>query len=587
MAKKFKISIFLVLSFVWILLFMVILGGLSSFYIQKLANQTLTFYDQTHTIQVEVAEVRRLMSDIGSLTRRAIIYQTPESDAYSQAEIQKDVTAMSESISLVKERFSGDTQLLTTADASVEAWLAEIDKISSLMDHNRYDEAMSEFGGAYQKLEQEINQNVLAISNYAGSMSDSFHAQAQRSKVISFWVISAMLIASIGLSIAICISLLKGISIPLKLIGDATDAMAKGDLHYPLEYTANNEFGKLVQNFKNIQNTLAGYVGNIDHVLKQMAQNDLTVRLDTEYVGDFKPIRKSLKEILVAMNYSMTQMSQTALEVASISRQVADGAQILSQGSSEQTASVEHLSSNVKDVYHQVNQNAENTAQTKALVETVGSELKQGNEQMHQMLKAMDAINSSSDQIAKIIKTIEDIAFQTNILALNAAVEAARAGEAGKGFAVVADEVRNLASKSSEAAKSTTLLIQNSIQAVQNGTQIANATATTIGSVVQRAEDISEMVSQISVASDAQAKYLNQVDGIVGQIEDVIRTNSAAAEESAAASEEMSGHAQIMSELTARFKLLPIEDKDFSGVVSSYPDSIPVNPGEPTTVDKY
>lgn len=449
--------------------------------------------------------------------------------------------------------------MLLTADAIVEKWILEIDKINKLMDENRYEEALAEFTNVYQPLEDDMNQIVLGISDKAEEVSQSFYTQAKRSKVISTWVICSILIITISLSIVICISLLKGISIPLRKVRDAAEAMAKGELHHSLEYSSGNEFGQLVESIRNTQENLASYVGNIDYVLEQMSRNDLTVRLDMEYVGEFQAIRKSLKKILVAMNNSMTQMSRTAMEVASSARQVADGAQILSQGSAEQAASVLQLSENVKDIYNQVHNNADYTAQTSDLVATVGKELSQGNAQMGQMLEAMGAINSSSDQIAKIIKTIEDIAFQTNILALNAAVEAARAGEAGKGFAVVADEVRNLAAKSSEAARSTTTLIQNSINAVRNGTQIADATAATLESVVKRAQEITSMVDQITQSSSAQSTYLNHIDHVVTQITQVIQTNSATAEESAAASEELSGHAQFMSELVSRYKLLPIE----------------------------
>ncbi|WP_373263217.1 methyl-accepting chemotaxis protein [Hungatella hathewayi] len=559
MAKKLKIKTFIILSFVWILVFMTILGALSAYFTQKLADQTLTFYDQPHTIQMGVQEVRILISDIGSLLRRAMIYQTPESDAYSQNAIQKDVEELSENIAVVKERFSGDEQMLLKADATVEKWLAEIDKINSLMDENRYEEARKEFSNIYQQLEQELNQNVLDISDYSEQMSQEYYSQAKRSKMLSRVVISGIVLLTITLSIMICISILKGIAIPLRKVGEAAKAMSEGDLHYPLDYKAKNEFGELVKNIQNTQRTLAEYVGNIDFVLEKMAKNDMTVSLDMNYVGEFQSIHRSLKQILVAMNYSMSQMRQTSNEVAAISRQVADGSQILSQGGAEQSASVEQLSGSVNDIYEQVRLNAEYTSKTSHLVESVGEELSQGDRQMEQMLEAMKAMNQSSDQIANIIKTIEDIAFQTNILALNAAVEAARAGEAGKGFAVVADEVRNLAEKSSEAAKSTAVLIQNSIHAVENGTKIADATAVTIRSVVKRAEDITEMVEQIAESSQVQSASLNQIHTVVNQISQVIRNNSAATEESAAASEEMSGQAQIMRDLVGKFQLLPVE----------------------------
>lgn len=574
MAKRFKIKTFLILSFVWILLFMVILGGFSIYNIRKLANQTATFYDQPHTIQVEVAEIRRVMGDIGSLMRRAIIYQTPESDKYSQDAIAEDVQEMGERINLVKERFTGDTQLLTAADETVELWLAEIDKLNDMMDKNQYEDAIKEFSGTYQELEKDVNENVTRISQLSEEESQDFYKQAQQSEKISLGAICGIVLLTILLSIIICISILKGIVIPLKMVRAAAEAMSEGNLRYPLEYQANNEFGELVKSIRETQQTLGKYIDNIDYVLERMSQNDLTVRLEMEYVGEFKSIRTSEKKILVAMNYFMTQMKDTADTIDASASQVAGSAQILSQGSVEQSASVQQLSDNVRDVNMQVRQNADYTEQTKELVNAVGAELSKGNEQMQDMLKAMSAINESSSQIAKIIKTIEDIAFQTNILALNAAIEAARAGEAGKGFAVVADEVRNLAGKSAEAAKNTTDLIQNSIEAVSNGTQIADDTAATLGSVVMRAQDITQMVNKITESSEQQAEYLNQINTVVGEISQVIQTNSASAEESAATSEEMSGQAGVMKELVGKFKLLPMEESLKTADEEAIPDIV-------------
>lgn len=199
--------------------------------------------------------------------------------------------------------------------------------------------------------------------------------------------------------------------------------------------------------------------------------------------------------------------------------------------------------------------NATDAADASKKVSQVGAELNESNKQMQEMIAAMSKIGDSSSQIGKIIKTIEDIAFQTNILALNAAVEAARAGEAGKGFAVVADEVRNLASKSADAAKETTTLIQNSIKEVEVGTKIADATATTLLQVVEHAGDVTTAVNHISQASNEQANSINQITLGVEQISSVVQTNSATAEESAAASEELSGQAETMKELVGRFRL--------------------------------
>ena len=230
-------------------------------------------------------------------------------------------------------------------------------------------------------------------------------------------------------------------------------------------------------------------------------------------------------------------------------------AQALSQGATEQASSIEELAATITEMSGQIQNNAQSALQASQTVDGVGEKILESNQQMQTMTKAMGEISASSSEIGKIIKTIEDIAFQTNILALNAAVEAARAGEAGKGFAVVADEVRSLASKSSDASKSTAALIENSLKAVENGTRIADETAQSLLSVVEGTKEIASQINQIAAASSEQSKGAAQVQLGIDQIPNVVQTNSATAEESAAASEELSGQAQMLKTLISKFKL--------------------------------
>lgn len=216
---------------------------------------------------------------------------------------------------------------------------------------------------------------------------------------------------------------------------------------------------------------------------------------------------------------------------------------------------MEELAATINEISNQVKSNAENAHNVNKLADDVGLKMTESNQQMQTMIEAMKEISSSSSEIGKIIKTIEDIAFQTNILALNAAVEAARAGEAGKGFAVVADEVRNLASKSAEASKNTAVLIESSILAVEKGTKIADETAHTLLESVEGAQKVTRTIDQISKASEEQASSISQITQGIDQISNVVQTNSATAEESAAASEELSGQAQILKGLISQFKL--------------------------------
>jgi methyl-accepting chemotaxis protein len=250
-----------------------------------------------------------------------------------------------------------------------------------------------------------------------------------------------------------------------------------------------------------------------------------------------------------------TYINESADQVSSGAGQVSSAAQALSQGATEQASSIQQLSASITEIAGEVNKNAYDASTANTLSLQASAEVERGNEHMKKMTSAMSDISDSSNEIGKIIKTIEDIAFQTNILSLNAAVEAARAGVAGRGFAVVADEVRNLANKSAEAAKNTTALIESSIQAVKSGTKIANETATSLNAIIEGTKKTAELVGEISKASNNQATSINQITLGVDQISAVVQTNSATSEESAATSEELSAQAQALKSMLSALKL--------------------------------
>ena len=364
-----------------------------------------------------------------------------------------------------------------------------------------------------------------------------------------------MLAVTIGLTYLLCRILLKSIAYPLALIKDAAFAMSEGNLHQEIDFEGKNEFGQLASVLRKTSSTLSAYVKDIDRILASLSDQDLTVELRLEYVGDFQEIMESLKMIIHSYREMVGQIEASADQVEAGSQELSASSQVLSQGASEQAASVQELTASLNEISAKLKENSENTDAANELTASVGKQLETGNGQMQEMLDAMSAINASSNQIAKIIKTIEDIAFQTNILALNAAVEAARAGSAGKGFAVVADEVRNLAGKSAEAAKSTAELIQNSITAVGNGASIADSTARTLQEIVSGAGDITRMVSKIAINLQRQSDAVSQITVGINQLNDVIQTNSATSEESASASEELNSQAMSLKALIDRFRL--------------------------------
>ncbi len=370
-----------------------------------------------------------------------------------------------------------------------------------------------------------------------------------------------MIIAVIGivaLFLVIVILVKYMIVKPVKEIDGVALRIADGELNEEITYSSNDEFGELALNFNRTVTRLRDYVDYIDEisdVLNQIALGKLNFELKLKYEGNFAKIKDSLENISNEFNHTIRQIQQSSEQVTSGSEQIAIGAQSLSGGSVEQAESIERLSGVIEHISKKFDENAQDALKVKEQSVYTEQEIFECNDKMEQMTKAIAQISDKSGEIGKIIKTIEDIAFQTNILALNAAVEAARAGEAGKGFAVVADEVRNLASKSAEAAKSTAQLIEDTIQVVGNGTAIVEDTAESMVHVVENSKKVTETVEQIAKTINEQAISMGQVTDSVDSISNVVQTNSATAEESAAASEELSGQAQELLLMVSKFDL--------------------------------
>lgn len=391
---------------------------------------------------------------------------------------------------------------------------------------------------------------VLNVVTGNMAIKNVLHVADQHKYTENYLVFSTSLnIVSVIIPIIYGIYLVRTIQLSIAQLSDAAREIALGKVDIHMKKYNNDEFGDLVDEYMDV-------IDNIKYqadIAKEVSHGNLTVQVEPKSTDDL--MGNSLKKLVEDNLHALGNISSAAGQVTVGASQVAGASQSMAQGSTEQASAIEEITASIDEIADKTKNNAEQAnAATDLVVEAI-KDVKQGNAQMREMMEAMEGINKASESISNIIKTIDDIAFQTNILALNAAVEAARAGEAGKGFAVVAEEVRGLAAKSGAAAAETAELIEDSIGKVEAGSQIADETAKAlevITNVVQQSESI---INKIAETSNYQATAVEQVKLAITQVSQVVQTNSATSEECAAASEELSNQASRMRELLSVYNL--------------------------------
>ncbi|WP_303867630.1 methyl-accepting chemotaxis protein [Acetobacterium wieringae] len=346
---------------------------------------------------------------------------------------------------------------------------------------------------------------------------------------------------------------------PIQATAEALDELSKGNLSFTMTGEYQGQHGKIKENMNRTINFLKNYVADITELLQLIGEGDLSQEIRAYYHGDFNAAKLVINSITTSLSGFMKEIDDSAEQVNAGAIQISDGGQALAQGTTEQASSIQELTASIEEVAAETKRNAKNANEANQRAQEVRNNAEVGNSQMAKMVSAMVEINESSKNISKIIKVIDDIAFQTNILALNAAVEAARAGQHGKGFAVVAEEVRTLAARSAEAAKQTTGLIEGSIDKVAAGTRIADETAESLVEILNEIEKVTGLVGNIARASNDQASEIAQITKGIEQVSVVVQSNSATAEESAASAEELSGQAEILKQMISSFKLKSIK----------------------------
>ena len=555
--RNLKIGQKLSITFEVILILLLVTVGVAIYSLSSLSSSFTDFYSVGYQVSHKATDMRRtIQSAIQDIAFGMLETDQQKAQDYF-AEADTEMQILKEEFDYMEKNYRGDKSDVAKALEIMNSSVQYRTEVQDLATRGRNEEAVEVFFNSYKPLLTEAQDLLEKMDNYTTNLAADDYEVSMSDK--SATMILLIIISAVALltTIILAVDVTRRITKPIKEIEAAVKEMAGGNLDVTIAYESRDELGSLSNSVREMTGRLKAIISDEAYVLGELATGNFNVlsRMADSYVGAFQGILEAMRGIKKSLNETLRQINQSADQVASGSEQVSSGAQALSQGATEQASSIEELAATINEISEQVKSNAENAMDVSAKAMQTGRQMAESNGQMQEMIAAMEEISNSSNEIGKIIKTIEDIAFQTNILALNAAVEAARAGSAGKGFAVVADEVRNLASKSADASKSTAALIEASLKAVENGTRIAGQTADFMTEVVEGTKVLTETIDKISEASNAQAASINQVTQGVDQISSVVQTNSATAEESAAASEELSGQAQILKRLVGRFTL--------------------------------
>ncbi len=573
MMKNLKISTRLILSYMIIVALMVVTSVIAVIMLNSVAGAMETFYDDDYLSVKNSVELQRDIHSLRAATMRTMIELGEGNHASSFLKAaDESLASMEGNIKALGECYPDKNAIKQIEQKWTAIKPTYNDVLSALRAGNNATAIPNYLTNVVPVLSDMINQCDVVCDD-AADQSDAQLATAKKEASTARIVIIVACIISAAVGVFLGITMSNGITRPLNEMQQASVELAAGNMEAEITYQSKDALGELADNLRNLMKTFRDILGDVESQLNAMGKGNFAVKsaCPQVYVGSFARLNESVRQLTASMSDTLSQIDVSADQVNSGGEQVSSSAQALAQGATEQASSVQELAATINEISSQVEATAGHADAARADNQQSHDQIEICSAHMAELMAAMRDIEGKSQEISKVIKTIEDIAFQTNILALNAAVEAARAGSAGKGFAVVADEVRNLATKSQEASASTATLIEDTVKAVQEGSRLSNEPDEALKEVVLRAEKVMEAVNLISDATRQQTHDVAQVSVGIDQISSVVQTNSATAEESAAASEELSGQANILKELVSRFTLQEGGDAGFGGGRPSSP----------------
>ncbi|WP_302327381.1 methyl-accepting chemotaxis protein [Enterocloster lavalensis] len=506
-------------------------------------------YESPFTVSTQSIMLQKEIQNMGREIRGMVLYEDP---SYFDS-VSASGDRAKANLALVEKRFLGDKQLIQDMYQNLDEIVAMGKEINKLVVSGKIEEARHSADVDFRPVMKSGINISQEIVDFSLNKAFEFNEDAGVTLKNATTMLIILLVLMVLLCVGITTVLSSVVSRPISQITEAAKKIAVGSLNIEIPYHSKDEVGTLAETFREMSCNLKAVIKDIDQQLGAMSNGNFTVTPQAEYIGDYISIKIALIDIRKSLSNTLNEINLSAGQVFAGSAQMSDNAQALSQGAAEQAGSIEELAAALNEISFQVRETAVNTKAARHLTAKAGEQVAVSNRQMEEMLLAMEDISGKTEQIRAINNAIEEIALQTNILALNAAVEAARAGESGIGFAVVADEVRRLAGKSKEAARRTLPLIDGTVRAVEKGRGIADTTAESLHNVAESTNKVLNTVDKIDAAAQRQAGSIAQVTQGIDLISGVVQNNSATSEELAAASEELSGQAQLLRDLVSRF----------------------------------